>query len=67
MEKEKELEEGIITNREDRAFKQAELKDLKRKLAEEKNIPLSQVPGSGDGGRIVKRDIENFIYCIEYI
>ncbi|MDG1516722.1 MAG: dihydrolipoamide acetyltransferase family protein [Flavobacteriales bacterium] len=34
---------------------------LARKLAEEKNIPLSQVPGSGDGGRIVKRDIENFI------
>lgn len=34
---------------------------LARKLAEEKNIPLSQVPGSGDGGRIVKRDVENFI------
>ncbi|MAW64684.1 MAG: dihydrolipoamide acyltransferase [Flavobacteriales bacterium] len=34
---------------------------LARKLAKEKNIPLSQVPGSGDGGRIVKRDIENFI------
>ncbi len=34
---------------------------LARKLAEEKNIPLSMVPGSGDRGRIVKRDIENFI------
>ena len=34
---------------------------LARKLAQEKNIPLSQVPGSGDGGRIVKRDVENFI------
>lgn len=34
---------------------------LARKIAEERNIPLSQVPGSGDGGRIVKRDIENFI------
>jgi pyruvate dehydrogenase E2 component (dihydrolipoamide acetyltransferase) len=34
---------------------------LARKLAQEKNIPLSQVPGSGDGGRIVKRDIENFM------
>jgi pyruvate dehydrogenase E2 component (dihydrolipoamide acetyltransferase) len=34
---------------------------LARKLAKEKNIPLSQVPGSGDGGRIVKRDIENFM------
>ena len=34
---------------------------LARKLAKEKNIPLSQVPGSGEGGRIIKRDIENFI------
>jgi pyruvate dehydrogenase E2 component (dihydrolipoamide acetyltransferase) len=34
---------------------------LARKLAEDKNIPLSMVPGSGDGGRIIKRDIENFI------
>lgn len=34
---------------------------LARKLAKEKNIPLSQVPGSGDGGRIVKRDVDNFI------
>lgn len=34
---------------------------LARKLAEEKNIPLSRVPGSGDNGRIVKRDIENFL------
>ena len=34
---------------------------LARKLAEDKNIPLSMVPGSGDGGRIIKRDVENFI------
>ena len=34
---------------------------LARKLAEERNLPLSRIPGSGEGGRIVKRDIENFI------
>ncbi|MFT6746055.1 MAG: pyruvate dehydrogenase E2 component (dihydrolipoamide acetyltransferase) [Glaciecola sp.] len=34
---------------------------LARKLAEERNLPLARIPGSGDGGRIVKRDIENFI------
>lgn len=34
---------------------------LARKLAEDKNIPLSMVPGSGDGGRVIKRDVENFI------
>ncbi len=34
---------------------------LAKKLATEKGIDLSMVQGSGDGGRIVKRDIENFV------
>ena len=34
---------------------------LAKKLAEEKGINLNQVQGSGDGGRIVKRDVENFV------
>lgn len=33
---------------------------LAKKLAEDKNINLSMVNGTGDGGRIVKRDIENY-------
>lgn len=33
---------------------------LAKKMAEERHINLSQVQGSGDNGRIVKRDIENF-------
>ncbi|WP_282068823.1 pyruvate dehydrogenase complex dihydrolipoamide acetyltransferase [Olleya namhaensis] len=33
---------------------------LAKKMAEEKGINLSQVKGSGENGRIVKRDIENF-------
>jgi pyruvate dehydrogenase E2 component (dihydrolipoamide acetyltransferase) len=33
---------------------------LAKKMAEEKGISLSQVNGSGDNGRIVKKDIENF-------
>jgi pyruvate dehydrogenase E2 component (dihydrolipoamide acetyltransferase) len=33
---------------------------LARKLAEEKGVDLHQVQGSGDNGRIVKRDIDNF-------
>ncbi|GAA4319249.1 pyruvate dehydrogenase complex dihydrolipoamide acetyltransferase [Compostibacter hankyongensis] len=33
---------------------------LARKLAEEKNIDLSQVQGTGDGGRIIKRDVDQF-------
>lgn len=33
---------------------------LAKKLAEDKGIDINQVQGSGDGGRIVKRDVENF-------
>lgn len=33
---------------------------LAKKLAEEKGINLSQVQGTGEKGRIIKRDIENF-------
>lgn len=33
---------------------------LARRMAEEKGINLSQVQGSGENGRIIKRDIENF-------
>jgi pyruvate dehydrogenase E2 component (dihydrolipoamide acetyltransferase) len=34
---------------------------LARKLAQEKGINLSQVRGSGEHGRIIKRDIEQFV------
>jgi len=34
---------------------------LAKKLAAEKNIDLSYVSGSGEGGRIIKRDIENYV------
>ncbi|GGH77359.1 pyruvate dehydrogenase complex dihydrolipoamide acetyltransferase [Phaeocystidibacter marisrubri] len=34
---------------------------LAKKMAEEKGISLSQVSGSGEGGRIVKRDIDSFV------
>ncbi|RZN82634.1 MAG: pyruvate dehydrogenase complex dihydrolipoamide acetyltransferase [Winogradskyella sp.] len=33
---------------------------LAKKMAKEKGINLSQVNGSGENGRVVKRDIENF-------
>lgn len=34
---------------------------LAKALAKEKGVSLTQVPGSGEGGRIVKRDIEAFL------
>ena len=33
---------------------------LARKMAEEKGIDINRISGSGDAGRIVKRDVENF-------
>jgi pyruvate dehydrogenase E2 component (dihydrolipoamide acetyltransferase) len=34
---------------------------LAKKLADEKGLPLNYIPGSGEGGRIVKRDIDAFM------
>ena len=34
---------------------------LAKKIAEEKGIALDQVQGTGENGRIIKRDVENFI------
>ena len=33
---------------------------LAKKIAEERGIPLNQLQGTGDNGRIIKRDVENF-------
>lgn len=34
---------------------------LAKKIAEEKGVDIRQVSGSGDGGRIIKKDVENFV------
>jgi pyruvate dehydrogenase E2 component (dihydrolipoamide acetyltransferase) len=34
---------------------------LARKLAAEKGIDINQVQGSGDSGRIIKKDVDNFV------
>ncbi len=34
---------------------------LAKKLAAEKNINLAQLQGTGEGGRIIKRDVENYV------
>ncbi|MEO9805671.1 MAG: pyruvate dehydrogenase complex dihydrolipoamide acetyltransferase [Reichenbachiella sp.] len=34
---------------------------LAKSLAKEKGFDLAQIPGSGDGGRIIKRDVESFV------
>ena len=34
---------------------------LAKKLASEKGIDINKIAGSGDGGRIIKRDIDNYV------
>ena len=34
---------------------------MAKKLAEDKGYDIAQIPGTGDGGRIVKRDVEAFV------
>jgi pyruvate dehydrogenase E2 component (dihydrolipoamide acetyltransferase) len=33
---------------------------LAKRLAEEKGLNLALIPGSGDGGRVIKRDVDNY-------
>jgi len=47
---------GVETSSNGRIF----VSPLAKKMAEEKGINLSQVQGTGEHGRIIKRDIENF-------
>jgi pyruvate dehydrogenase E2 component (dihydrolipoamide acetyltransferase) len=47
----------VSTNNNDSRVK---ISPLARKIAQDKGIDLNQLAGSGDGGRIVKRDIDNF-------
>jgi len=53
---EKSKPQPVVTANNGRLF----VSPLAKKLAEEKGINLSQVQGSGENGRIIKRDIENF-------
>ncbi|WP_053991688.1 pyruvate dehydrogenase complex dihydrolipoamide acetyltransferase [Mangrovimonas sp. TPBH4] len=52
----KEATPAVSTTTNGRLF----VSPLAKKMAEEKGVDLSQVKGSGENGRIIKRDIENF-------
>ena len=54
--KEDKKGESTSTNDSGRIF----ISPLARKMAEEKGINLNQLKGSGENGRIVKRDVESF-------
>ncbi|CAN1560389.1 AceF Pyruvate/2-oxoglutarate dehydrogenase complex, dihydrolipoamide acyltransferase (E2) component, and related enzymes [Flavobacteriaceae bacterium] len=50
-------EQPTTTTSNERVF----VSPLAKKIAEEKGINLSQVSGSGENGRIIKSDVENFV------
>ena len=50
-------EPATVSSSNERVF----VSPLARKIAEEKGINLSQVNGSGENGRIIKSDVENFV------
>lgn len=61
-EEEKKQEEKGTQEEEEKEGEEGRVKasPLARKMAEEKGIDISKVEGSGDGGRIIKRDIEEY-------
>jgi len=52
-------EEGAVSSSSD-ADSRVKASPLAKKIAKDKGIDLSQVKGSAEGGRIVKKDIESF-------
>ena len=50
----------VDTNSSQDIQKRIKISPLAKKLAKEKNINISLIAGTGDLGRIIKRDIENF-------
>ena len=53
---EPKAETAVVNSTNGRIF----ISPLAKKIAEEKGIPLHQVQGSGENGRIIKRDVEDF-------
>ncbi len=51
------VSESQLKNSHDRIF----ISPLAKKMAQEKGVDLGRVKGSGEHGRIIKRDIENFV------
>jgi len=54
----KEAPASVASSQDDSRIKAS---PLARKIAKEKGINLNEVQGSADGGRIVKKDVENYV------
>ena len=62
LEEEKEITDSVnVSAEQPSADTRLKASPLAKKMASEKGIDLRTVSGSGDGGRIVKKDIESFV------
>lgn len=59
-EKKPAVSENIVASAEKSSNGRVKASPLAKKMAMDKGIDISVVVGSGDGGRIVKKDVENF-------
>ena len=61
---EEEKKEEVVEKKEEKEVKEEErikATPLARKIAKEKNIDLKKVKGTGPGGKIEKKDVENYL------
>ena len=52
----KEATSGVVASSSERIF----VSPLAKKIAQDKGINLSEIKGTGENGRIIKKDVENF-------
>jgi pyruvate dehydrogenase E2 component (dihydrolipoamide acetyltransferase) len=65
-EKKPEVKEVVVANISVANDGRTKVSPLAKKLAEEKGIEVASIRGSGDEGRVVKRDIENYNPALHY-
>jgi len=63
---------GVISNEEKKSSiltdkERISISPLAKKIASEKGIDIAKISGSGDGGRIIKRDLDNYKFIPKVI
>ena len=54
--------QSVISNQQSETTTRIKASPLAKKLAKDQNLRISLIGGSGDGGRVIKKDIENFLH-----
>ena len=54
--------QSVISNQQSETTGRIKASPLAKKLAKDQNLRISLIGGSGDGGRVIKKDIENYLH-----